>query len=157
MMDKEQLQQEIDAMREKLAAMEAKLKVKEKKYFIPEVGEKYWYIDIWGNVYLDTNHGANDDTNKIEIGNCYETKEDAEKAVAKQKAYIRIVRALRDHENEGCEREICIYFNGSTLKFTPIYVGWLENLGNKDLVSTMDACQWVIDNMQDDLKIYFGE
>jgi hypothetical protein len=117
MMDKEQLQQEIDAMREKLAAMEAKLKVKEKKYFIPEVGEKYWYIDIWGNVYLDTNHGANDDTNKIEIGNCYETKEDAEKAAAKQKAFVRIVRALRDHEEDGVERDSFIRSSYNLMMF----------------------------------------
>jgi hypothetical protein len=47
MMNKEQLQQDIDAMREKFAEMEAKLqeKKKEKKYFIPELGETYWFIN----------------------------------------------------------------------------------------------------------------
>jgi hypothetical protein len=160
MMNKEQLQQDIDAMREKLAEMEAKLqeKKKEKKYFIPELGETYWFIRSDGTTIMSfINRGALDDKNYIDSGNCYASEEDAEKAAAKQKAFVRIVRALRDHEEEGCERKSFIYFNQSILKFTPFYAGKLENLGNKDLVSTMDACDWVIDNMKDDLKIYFGE
>jgi hypothetical protein len=158
MMNKEQLQQDIDAMREKLAEMEAKLqeKKKEKKYFIPELGETYWFIRSDGTTIMSfLNYGSRDDKNYIDSGNCYASEEDAEKAVAKQKAYVRIVRELRDHEEEGLDYQCFIYFNHRTSRFSRYYIN-LVNLGNA-LVSTMDACDWVIDNMQDDLKIYFGE
>jgi DNA gyrase/topoisomerase IV subunit A len=159
-MNKEKLQQDIDAMREKLAEMEAKLqeKKKEKKYFIPELGETYWFIRSDGTTIMSfINRGALDDKNYIDSGNCYASEEDAKKAVAKQKAYVRIVRALRDHEEEGLDYQCFIYFNHRTSRFSRYNVSGLINYGNKDLVSTKDACKWVIDNMEDDLKIYFGE
>jgi hypothetical protein len=98
MMNKEQLQQDIDAMREKFAEMESKLqaKKKEKKYFIPELGETYWFINSPDDAFSTQNDGTLYDNYKIAVGNCYETKEDALKADAKQKAYVRIVKELRD-------------------------------------------------------------
>lgn len=161
-MNKEKLQQEIDAMREKLAEMEAKLQKQEKKkkYFIPELGETYWTINSCGDVSLETNEGGSFDTHRIATGNCYETEENALKADAKQKAYVRIVRALRDHEEEGEERNHVIFYS---IEFGYYYAYYfapynLMIFGNqiKELFSTVDACKWVIDNMQDDLNLYFG-
>jgi hypothetical protein len=160
MMNKEKLQQDIDAMREKLAEMEAKLqeKKKEKKYFIPEFGETYWFIRSDGTTIMSfLNYGSLDDKNYIDSGNCYASEEDAEKAVAKQKAYVRIVRELRDHEEESLDCKCFIYFDQRTSRFSRYNVSGLINYGNKDLVSTAAAWDWVIDNMKDDLKIYFGE
>jgi hypothetical protein len=95
-MNKEQLQQDIDAMREKLAEMELKL---EKKYFIPEVGEKYWFINYYGNAELIRNVDTSVISHNITVGNCYRTKEEAVKAVAKQQAYVRIVRAVQKFDD----------------------------------------------------------
>jgi DNA gyrase/topoisomerase IV subunit A len=162
MMNKEQLQQDIDAMREKLAEMEAKLqeKKKEKKYFMPELGKEYWSITSRGTK-LFKNDGVLDDKNYIDLGNCYASEEDAEKAVAKQKAYIRIVRALRDHEEDGVERDSFIYYlnaaHGYAISLCSSYTFMMFGSHIKKMFSTYDACKWVIDNMQDDLKIYFGE
>ena len=161
-MNKEKLQQDIDAIREKLAEMEAKLQKQEKKkkYFIPELGETYWTINSCGDVSLETNEGGSFDTHRIATGNCYETEENALKADAKQKAYVRIVRALRDHEEEGCARDYTIFYSSEFSNyFSRTWSCELIVFGsrNKELFSTKDACDWVIDNMQDDLKIYFGE
>lgn len=160
-MNKEKLQQDIDAMREKLAELEAKLKEKDKKYFIPELGEEYWTIGSWGNTHLETNDGGDFDIHKIATGNCYETEEEAVKADDKQKAYVRIVRALRDHEEQGYERDSVIFYsiefgNYYAFHFAPYN---LMVFGDqiKELFSTLDACSWVIDNMKDDLNLYFGE
>jgi hypothetical protein len=156
MMNKEKLQQDIDAMREKLAEMEAKLQEQKKKYFIPELGKEYWSITSRGTKWFK-NDGVLDDKNYIDLGNCYASEEDAEKAAAKQLAYIRIVRALRDHEEEAVDRKWIIYyesdFNNYAIDLCYRYIG----THNKELLSTLNACEWVIDNMQDDLKIYFGE
>jgi hypothetical protein len=160
MMDKEQLQQDIDAMREKLAEMEAKLQVKEKKYFIPEFGEKYWFINYYGNAELIRNVDTSVISHNITVGNCYETKDEAKKAAAKQLAYVRIVRALRDHEEDGVERDSFIYYvnavHGYVISLRSSYNLMMFGSHIKEMFSTHDACQWVIDNMQDDLKIYFG-
>lgn len=162
MMNKEQLQKDIDLMREKLAEMEAKLQEKEKvkKYFIPELEEDYWHIDSWGTACLETYDGTPIDIHRIAIGNYYRTEEEALKADAKQKAYVRIVRALRDHEEEGEERNHVIFYS---IEFGYYYAYYfapynLMIFGNqiKELFSTVDACKWVIDNMQDDLNLYFG-
>jgi hypothetical protein len=164
MMNKEQLQQDIDAMREKLAEMEAKLqeKKKEKKYFIPELGETYWFIRSDGTTIMSfLNYGSMDDKNYINSGNCYETAEDAEKAAAKQKAFVRIVRALRDHEEEGVERDSFIYYvnavHGYVISLRSSYNLMMFGSHIKEMFSTYDSCLWVIDNMEDDLKVYFGE
>lgn len=166
-MNKEKLQQEIDAMREKLAEMEAKLqekeKKKEKKYFIPNLGQDYWIISSFDSIYLETNDGEDSKIYNIATGNCYRTEEEALKADAKQQAYVRIVRALRDHEEDGEERKCIIYYLKVRESYCSHYLSSFEyNLMmfgniNKELISTHDACEWVIDNMQDDLKIYFGE
>lgn len=163
-MDKEKLQQDIDAMREKLASMEAKLQVKEKekKYFIPDHGEEYWSCYSWGGAGVESNYGGYYDLQRIALGNCYRTEEEALKADAKQKAYVRIVRALRDHEEEGCERKCIIYYLKERESYCSNYLSSFEyNLMmfgniNKELLSTHDACEWVIDNMKDHLNLYFG-
>ena len=51
--------------------------------------KEYWYIDINGEIMSDN---VEDDTVKVmrEIGNYFETKEEAEKAVEKLKAWKRL-------------------------------------------------------------------
>jgi hypothetical protein len=144
--------------------MEAKLKVKDKKYFIPEIGE----TNI-GVLFSDGTTSYDFKTmarwmikNYIDsVGNCYASEEDAEKAAAKQLAYVRIVRALRDHEEDGVERDSFIYYvnavHGYVISLRSSYNLMMFGSHIKEMFSTHDACQWVIDNMQDDLKIYFGE
>lgn len=55
-----------------------------------EEPKEYWYIDEWGNIQ-DTDY-KNDqyDNAAEEIGNYFETKEEAEKAVEKLKAWKRL-------------------------------------------------------------------
>ena len=54
-----------------------------------EEPKEYWYIDIDGGIMLDN---VEDDTVKVmrEIGNYFETREEAEKAVEKLKAFKRL-------------------------------------------------------------------
>lgn len=55
----------------------------------PEESKEYWYIDIDGGIILDN---VEDDTVKVmrEIGNYFDTLEEAEKAVEKLKAWKRL-------------------------------------------------------------------
>lgn len=55
--------------------------------------KEYWYIDCYGEVLHAFYNGNEWDERRKEIGNYFETKEEAEKAVEKLKAWTR----LKDH------------------------------------------------------------
>lgn len=56
---------------------------------VPEEPKEYWYIDINGEIMSDN---VEDDTVKVmrEIGNYFDTREEAEKTVEKLKAFKRL-------------------------------------------------------------------
>ena len=78
----------------------------------PEEPKEYWFIDEFGLVqkeieyyYKDNKEAVHD--KRITVGNYFETKEEAEKAVEKLKAWKRlkdkgiVIRKLRHNENGG--------------------------------------------------------
>ena len=50
----------------------------------------YWYIDGWGDVSCDNDYDTEIDNQRKAIGNYFETKEEAEKAVERLKAWKRL-------------------------------------------------------------------
>lgn len=52
--------------------------------------KKYWFITDCGEVEIDNNDGVDIDKQRKSIGNYFETKEEAEKAVEKLKAWKRL-------------------------------------------------------------------
>lgn len=55
-----------------------------------EEPKEYWYIDCDGEIEHDKDQGTGFDKDCKAIGNCFETKEEAEKAVEKLKAWKRL-------------------------------------------------------------------
>ena len=55
-----------------------------------EEPNRYWYIDIDGEILDDKDEDTDTDKNKKYIGNYFETEEEAEKAVEKLKAWKRL-------------------------------------------------------------------
>lgn len=56
----------------------------------PEEPKEYWYIYADGDIYKDIQDDVRKDNGCKEIGNYFETKEEAEKAVEKLKAWKRL-------------------------------------------------------------------
>ena len=158
-MDKKQLQQSIDKMKKELAEMEAKLKQPERKYPVPVVDEVGYIITGEGGVtkcdYLPLSNEY------FEGGNWYSTREEAQKAMEKRKAYWRVVRALRDHEGDWVANwsnpdrvKWSINYNHVADCFAP-FSGWGHQVADSNLYSTREACQWVIANMKDNLRLIY--
>lgn len=65
-------------------------------FFKPGIDEEYWYIS--GGEVFDTNNTTGRDAREISIGNCYRTREEAQLALDKQQALVR----LWDWADENC-------------------------------------------------------
>jgi len=160
-MNKQQLQQDIDALRGKLSEMEAKLKEPESKLWKPAIGDKYYFSRGDGSIDL---FGWGDDTFDIKVlsmGNIFRTREEAEQARDKRLAFVRVTNKLREIEGDWVAD-----FEGRNMKFFPYYrhdcKKWRSNFTVDsvftlpELYSTEEAWQWVIANMEDDLKLIYG-
>jgi hypothetical protein len=108
----------------------------------------------------DIQASANMDVSKVffELGNCYPSKELAEKAIAKQKALVRVTNKLRELEGDwepnwknSSQGKYTIIFHHSRKVFFSDNNYILQCQGK--IYSTKNACDWIIDNMQDDLKL----
>ena len=73
-----------------------------------EEPKKYWFISRFGYVVEDIDENFDADKKRKEIGNYFETKEEAEKAVEKLKAWKRLKDAgfkFRDWEDDSEEEQ----------------------------------------------------
>lgn len=74
----EELQKQIDELKN------VKIEEKQKKWK-PALGEKYYYINVSGEIYYYDFDNDEFDNDCIKLGNCYRTKKEAEFAVNKIK------------------------------------------------------------------------
>ena len=97
---------------------------------VPEEPKRYWIIDTMNDCVEDFDVPLNCPFNK-EIGNYFETKAEAERAVEKLKAWKRLKdKKFRFHEwyqPDGCEPFIVIETNID-----------YDDVGNKDLQQDLD-------------------
>lgn len=85
-----------------LTLVEKANKDKPKKY-IPESGEKYWYIAYYGQVDgFEYWYNAPTDKDSLKIGNCFKTCEEAEFELEK----LKVIKELKDYALEHNEYEI---------------------------------------------------
>lgn len=89
----------IEELEKELA--ELKSKVKEGPKF-PEYGDTYWCIDAEGIVYVNDFEGIQADRNMFEIGNIFQTKEQAEFAVEKLKVEAELRKFGKRFESWKC-------------------------------------------------------
>ena len=94
---------------------------------VPEEPKEYWYIDIDGGIMSDN---VEDDTVKVmrEIGNYFDTREEAEKAVEKLKAWKRLKDAGFKFKDFGRLND-CAFFIRATSNES-----WSELYDNLDLL-----------------------
>lgn len=165
MIDKVQLQKDIDAMREKLQSMEDDLKkpAPNSKVFKPVKGDTTYGVFGEGSIWEDKFDETNEiHMNRIGMGNLYRTQAEAEHAVQVQCAKVRVLNALREHEGDweanwsDCnQHKYCPTYSHGTTKFS-LVICWSMQNASPEFYSTQEALQWVLDNMEDDLKLVYG-
>ncbi len=86
--------------------------IKESTRWKPEMGQKYHYLGDDGFVYYETwANGSPVDNGRLEIGNYFETREEAEKAVERLKAWERLKGAglkFKDWNKSNYDKTFCI-------------------------------------------------
>ena len=120
--DKNKLLQDIEEMKEKLAAMEEQLnKPNEYKHF-PSNGDEYYYYTSTGTVCNST---AADYELRV---NVYRTEKEANKAYNKDVALEKIKRRLLelqgdwkpDDWSECAEEKLCVQYDDNKRSFRPV-------------------------------------
>lgn len=77
----------------------------------PELGRRYYLSDSNGSVYESVWSNDYIDRSRLEIGNCFQTKEEAEKAVEKLKAWKRLKDSglkFKDWNKSNYDKTFCI-------------------------------------------------
>lgn len=98
-MNEDKMRTALEALKAKIAELEEKLAEKEETdNSLPRKGNHYWFIGICGRAYRSIYWGAEDDKDRISIGNMFEGKGDAARAVEGLK---EIAEMKRNSEREG--------------------------------------------------------
>lgn len=90
--------------------------VEESKVWKPEKDGHYYYYNDMGHIYESCYDGDSTDKNRLEFGNCFKTKEEAEHMVEK----LKVINELKKFALENNEAEID-WNNLSQKKYVIIY------------------------------------
>lgn len=85
--------------------------IKESNRWKPDENQKYYFLDSNGLVYDSIWADDSIDHSRFEIGNCFQTKEEAEKAVEKLKAWKRLKDSglkFKDWNKSNYDKTFCI-------------------------------------------------
>ena len=89
------LQMEINSLKQRVAELEEL--AKEEQEF-PQVGDEYWFITDRGMIFDSEFKNKKSDRDSLEIGNIFQTKEQAEFAVEKLKVEAELRKFSRPFE-----------------------------------------------------------
>lgn len=85
--------------------------IKESTRWKPELGYNYYLSDSNGSIYDSVWSNDYIDRSRFEIGNCFESREEAEKAIERLKAWERLKGAglkFKDWNKSNYDRTFCI-------------------------------------------------
>ena len=91
------LQMEINSLKQRIAELEEL--VKEEQEF-PQYGDGYWYIDDYGYILSEKWGGLDFEEFRLEIGNVFKTKEQAEFSVEKLKVEAELRKYSRPFKED---------------------------------------------------------
>lgn len=112
------VQEELKALKERIAELEGQVKeeyVKGEQAF-PQGGDDYWFVDAEGNVLCTIYTEYHDDKRKMEIGNIFKTKEQAEFAAEKLKVEAELRKFSRPFESVKFNHYIFFYIDGNSVE-----------------------------------------
>lgn len=121
--------------------------------------DRYWYLTRGCRVDTLLENGDPLDSALHEAGNYYKTEEEAEKARDRQLATVRVLDKLRELEGDYKFSKGTAHYNYYS-GFDPdldVYVSWSASLDKPiEWYSTEEAWEYVIDNMEPDLRLMLG-
>jgi len=152
-----ELQQELDALKTKIAELEGKLS-KPKGRFKPEAGECFWYLNHLNRV----SYSYNDSTEFYRVGNCYTTQEETQYIADRIQAEVDVTDRLRELEGDW----VADWSDRNKQKSYPYYDHRDRQLGIEyssfiqctpaEWSSTRSAWEDVIEEMPEKVKLMLG-
>jgi hypothetical protein len=158
---------ELNKIREKLNELSAQLdsieqrdKSSRVRKRVP-VGERYFLVNLCGEVVSYTEHGSALDQQCFEFGNYDLTREAAQLRADRQFALTRITDKMRELQGDSTLDELepeqlgyRLYFD--SIKAEASYFISPHNVysGLSELHTTKEAGQWIAENMSDDVRLY---
>lgn len=134
---------------------------KKSKVFKPEYRQEYFCIDLYADILNTAFYKDNADKTRFELGNIFETKEQAEFALEKQKVYMELKRYALEHNefkldwNDKDQCKWCIGFECGTLCFYDYYI---LQYPNQIYFTSEEIAQNAIDEIGEDrIKKYLFE
>lgn len=162
-MNKEQLQQSIEKIEKELAEMKANLNKADGNVGIPRDYDRYWFVISGGEIHVNHWNRAGDcvDNYRLSTGNVYKTEKNALEARDRRLATMRVLKKLRELEGYYTPK-----FDDKTRNYSCYYSWYFKGLyidvwSSKQQLpiewySTQEAWEWVISNMESDVKLMLG-
>ena len=122
----------------------------------PEIAEKYFYINEYGDVEWEVWHDKYIDNDRLAFGFVYRTIEEAQKALERRLAEVRLQRTSDfkpDFENG--EGGWVVFFGYMHKDLYPIRRGYSDS-GEPVRYETEEDARRSIEENEQDWKIYFG-
>ena len=122
------LKQQLEAAQNEITKLQQAIEKAENDVWLKD-GDRYWYTNSLGGYAVNTfSKSSNVDAMRIAIGNCYETKEEAEQAVEKMKVMTELKRlADKSWKEAGAEidwsdNSITKYFVRYDIEYDSVFV-----------------------------------
>lgn len=122
----------------------------------PKLGEKYWFVNYWGNVDCRTRDDLHIDTCNLRRGNIYPTEQECEKARDRELAEARLRRTSTFKPD--LKSGMYAYTVGYDFKHKRLYVTKLVDviIGNPITYKSFEEAEKSIEENREDWMIYFG-
>ena len=154
--DKTKLLQDIEAMKEKLAAMEKELNKPEEFKHFPSDGDVYYYYTPMGTVCRMM---ATDNNLKV---NAYRTEKEAQKAYNKAVAIEKVKRRVLELQGDwkpnwkdNAEEKMYIRYYHNTCVFESGVIYSSQSLKDFPYIKNEQIAELIIYEMGDELKLIF--
>ena len=135
--------------------------VKQGGRFKPKNGETYWYFYSDGEIDRANCTGTYSDNHRRALGNCYRTKAEAIAARDVQLALVRVQDKLEELTDEPLDWNNVIQFQKGAIGYDYterrfVVTDWQFVQMINGLYGSRKACEWVMENMESDLKLIEG-
>jgi len=151
---------EIDITKEELAELN---KQAESVVWKPEYYDIYYIVDSWQEVETSTWRNDVIDNFRYNIGNCFETIEEALKSADRQQALARVKAYIRDNDfglvpdwSNGEQYKYRIYYNHQYKRFNCFCSSSTQYETEIGHLKSEEACKQVWENMEEDLLLIYG-
>lgn len=138
------------------------LGIDEDKVWRPQLGGRYWWVDGGGYVSLSHNVSASDN-DPFTIGNCFQTKEQAQFEVDRRKFLALFERSLRENEefevdyNDPKQDKFDLYFNTRERRIRINCWCYTQSTPRRYTTTNEDYLQEFIEEHKEELIKYYFE